>query len=461
MWLKFKSLRRVVAVVGGCALLSLPAPLAGDEPPAYFPLRVVAANLTSGTRQQYETAGLNILRGLQPDIVALQEFNYSNNTPTNFRQMVDATWGTNFHYFRESSATEHYTIPNGIISRYPFLQTGTWDDPLIPDRGFAWARIDLPGTNDLFVVSVHLKANNQSAAIRASQALQLKNLIQASFPAHAWIIVAGDLNIHAPGEAALATFKTFLSDSPIPTDARTGGDPDTNAGRTARYDYVLPSFSLTNALADVVLPSHRFPNGLVFDSAVYHPLSDVAPVTPGDSHVNGMQHMAVVKDFRIPCAPAHPATPPVIVGQPADLTVPQAAAAQFHVTATGTAPLGYQWWFNGLPLAGATANSFTRDNVQPAHQGPYSVVVSNLAGSATSAPAVLRLLVPQPVLALSAPNHLTWHGLSNFTYTVETRTSLTDGDWQPLGNIASPAGLLSYPLPESSAPQQFFRVVWP
>ncbi|MBP7825603.1 MAG: endonuclease, partial [Verrucomicrobia bacterium] len=91
-----------MAVVGGCALLGLPGPLAGDEPPAYFPLRVVAANLTSGTRQQYETAGLNILRGLQPDIVALQEFNYSNNTPANFRQMVDATWGTNFHYFRES-----------------------------------------------------------------------------------------------------------------------------------------------------------------------------------------------------------------------------------------------------------------------------------------------------------------------------------------------------------------------
>ena len=99
--------------------------------------------------------------------------------------------------------------------------------------------------------------------------------------------------------------------------------------------------------------------------------------------------------------------------------------------------------------------------MQPVHQGHYSVVVNNLAGSTTSAPAALRLLVPQPVLTLSAPNHLTWRGLSNFTYTVETRTNLTDGDWQPLGNIASPAGLLSYPLPEPSAPQQFFRVVWP
>ena len=48
-------------------------------------------------------------------------------------------------------------IPNGIISRYPIVASGSWVDTVQsqPNRGFAWAQIALPGTNDLYVVSVH------------------------------------------------------------------------------------------------------------------------------------------------------------------------------------------------------------------------------------------------------------------------------------------------------------------
>src|SRR6188474_2974193 len=121
-----------------------------------LPLRVMTANLTSGNGQKYESAGLNILKGLQPDIVAIQEFKYSNSTPAEIRMMVDEAFGTDFSYFREPGG---YNIPNGVISRYPIVESGSWDDPLVPDRGFAWARIALPATADLFVVSVHLYAS--------------------------------------------------------------------------------------------------------------------------------------------------------------------------------------------------------------------------------------------------------------------------------------------------------------
>src|ERR1039457_6849019 len=58
---------------------------------------------------------------------------------------------------------------------------------------------------------------------------------------------------------------------------------------------------MTNAFTTVVFPSNTFPNGLVFDSRVYTPLSDVPPVQFSDSgSLNGMQHMAVVKDFAVP-----------------------------------------------------------------------------------------------------------------------------------------------------------------
>ncbi|MEJ0089365.1 MAG: hypothetical protein WDM80_06420 [Limisphaerales bacterium] len=64
--------------------------------------------------------------------------------------MVDIGFGTNFFYYREPISG----IPNGIISRYPMINSGYWVDTLVANRGFAWAQIDLPGTNDLYVVSV-------------------------------------------------------------------------------------------------------------------------------------------------------------------------------------------------------------------------------------------------------------------------------------------------------------------
>ena len=265
-------------------------------------VRVMAANTSSGNFQRYEAPGLRIFQGLKPDIVAIQEFNYAGtngvNTPAAFREMIDIAFGTNFSYYRETSASETYSIPNGIISRFPILTNGTWDDVLIPDRGYAWARIDLPGSNDLYLVSVHLKSSSGSASTRASEATNLKTLIQTQF-SNAWVIVAGDFNIASSDEAALSTFKTFLSDDAVPSDKISLSPTNTNESRSERYDYVLASFSLTNRSAPLMVGSQSFPNGLVFDSEVFSPLSEVSPVLYTDSHVTGMQHMAVMKCFSI------------------------------------------------------------------------------------------------------------------------------------------------------------------
>ena len=269
-----------------------------------FNVRVISANLTSGNNQRYETPGLHILKALKPDIVAIQEFNYAStnnaglNTPGAFREMTGSVFGTNFVYYRETNSG--YSIPNGVISRWPIGESGEWidDDTGVNDRGFAWARIELPGSARLYIVSVHLKASGSDAARRAAEAAQLKSLILSNFPASSFLAVAGDLNISSSNETALATLKTFLSDNPIPTDAETGGDPDTNTNRQRRYDYILPGFELALNQVATVIGSHTFPQGLVFDSRVYMPLAEVSPVVSTDSGVAGMQHLAVVKDFR-------------------------------------------------------------------------------------------------------------------------------------------------------------------
>ena len=148
-------------------------------------IRVMAANTTTGNNQRYEGPGMRIFRALQPDIVAVQEFNYAStngagiSTPTAIREMIDSAFGPEFVYYRESGSG--YTIPNGIISRWPIRNSGTWDDVQVPDRGFAWAQIDIPGTNDLYVVSVHLHSSGGSSS-RATEAANLRALIQSQFP---------------------------------------------------------------------------------------------------------------------------------------------------------------------------------------------------------------------------------------------------------------------------------------
>ncbi|MDB6027417.1 MAG: hypothetical protein JWM68_3640 [Verrucomicrobiales bacterium] len=85
--------------------------------------------------------------------------------------------------------------------------------------------------------------------------------------------------------------------------------------------------------------------------------------------------------------------PPSIATQPVSQTVAQGSAATFSVVATGTAPLTYQWKFNGVNISGATASSYTKSNAQPADQGNYTVVVSNAAGSVTSSAASLTVKI--------------------------------------------------------------------
>lgn len=89
--------------------------------------------------------------------------------------------------------------------------------------------------------------------------------------------------------------------------------------------------------------------------------------------------------------------PPSITTQPVTQTVAQGSSATFSVVATGTAPLTYQWRFNGANISGATGSSYTRSNAQPSHQGNYSVVVANVAGSVTSASATLVVKVSATV----------------------------------------------------------------
>lgn len=82
---------------------------------------------------------------------------------------------------------------------------------------------------------------------------------------------------------------------------------------------------------------------------------------------------------------------PVVMTHPRDQTVTNGQTLAFSALAIGDLPLGYQWSFNGNPLPGATNATLMLTNAQPANAGSYAVTVTNVAGSATSRSATLRL----------------------------------------------------------------------
>jgi len=82
---------------------------------------------------------------------------------------------------------------------------------------------------------------------------------------------------------------------------------------------------------------------------------------------------------------------PTIAVQPASQNLEAGQSVTLTVTAAGTPPLGYQWWKDGVPLAGGAEASLTLTNLQAGDAGQYFVVVSNQLGSVTSAVALLTV----------------------------------------------------------------------
>jgi hypothetical protein len=91
---------------------------------------------------------------------------------------------------------------------------------------------------------------------------------------------------------------------------------------------------------------------------------------------------------------------PTITGHPQNRSVFAGESVTLNVSATGSAPLTYQWLKGGNPVPGATGSSLTLTNVQVSDSGTYSVVVSNAYGVATSQPGTVtvsgsaRLVLP-------------------------------------------------------------------
>lgn len=88
--------------------------------------------------------------------------------------------------------------------------------------------------------------------------------------------------------------------------------------------------------------------------------------------------------------PAVPVLPAFLV-QPLPVTVEQSRASTLTASAQGSPNLAYQWYQNDAPVAGATNPTLSRAHTQLTDDGNYYLVVTNYAGSVTSAVVALSV----------------------------------------------------------------------
>jgi hypothetical protein len=143
------------------------------------------------------------------------------------------------------------------------------------------------------------------------------------------------------------------------------------------------------------------------------------------------------------------------------------------VTATGAAPMGYQWQkdtanlSNGGAISGATTNALSIAPAATTNSGNYQVIVTNNTGSVTSSVAAVSV-VPVPQFGLSfVSTNATINaagGVPGSNYVVQVSTNIANSSgWVPITtNVVPPNGIISFTDTNSSGSgQRFYRVQFP
>ena len=116
----------------------------------------------------------------------------------------------------------------------------------------------------------------------------------------------------------------------------------------------------------------------------------------------------------------NPPVAPSIVNDPTSQSVIEGSPASFGVTAVGSVPLSYQWYFNGTnAIANATNSALTLSSTTMNDAGEYDVVVTNAFGSVRSDVGRLTVsLNTQPPTISSQPASQTVQPGAKVTFSV-------------------------------------------
>jgi immunoglobulin I-set domain protein len=144
---------------------------------------------------------------------------------------------------------------------------------------------------------------------------------------------------------------------------------------------------------------------------------------------------------------------PSIATQPANQAVTAGQPATFSVVASGTAPLSYQWRKNSASISGAVSASYTTPAATSADNGAkFDVVVTNSAGSVTSAQATLTVNAAATAPSITTPpaNQTVTAGQTATFSVVASGTAPLSYQWRKNSTNVSGATAASYTTPATT-----------
>ncbi|HKW30968.1 MAG TPA: immunoglobulin domain-containing protein [Verrucomicrobiae bacterium] len=293
------------------------------------------------------------------------------------------------------------------------------------------------------------------------------------------MVNASNVVLYLPGGITMKTGDNLSLNTNSSVSIYTGASIDTGNGLVNNSTQYAPPFRIYGLPAGVDSSGDNvsgcysiiFGANATLTTRLYAPEASLAFNGGGSAHydvvgtfachdlqVNGHYnfHLDSIFNTNLP-------TPPSIYSFSSNQIVSAGSDATFRVSAFGDAPLYYQWFLNQTnPVAGDTNfSALSLTNVQPTDAGNYSVIVTNLYGSVTSAPASLVVYTnATPTMSVDAAStngqfQLDVFGVTGLNYSVQASTNLID--WVPLTTNVSPFSFMD--TNTALFPQRFYRSV--
>ena len=139
---------------------------------------------------------------------------------------------------------------------------------------------------------------------------------------------------------------------------------------------------------------------------------------------------------------------PTIVTNPVSRSILNGSNAAFSVTAGGSTPLGYRWYFDsnalsdGGNISGSATSALSLTSITASNMGSYTVVVTNIAGAVTSTVATLTVLYPPSILTNPVSQSFVAGSTVDFSVTAGGTTPL-DYQWYFNSNALTNLGNIS------------------
>jgi hypothetical protein len=182
-------------------------------------------------------------------------------------------------------------------------------------------------------------------------------------------------------------------------------------------------------------------DGVAIDAANWQSLYVWSAVTSdsGNYTLTVANNVGSVTSSPVAVTIAAPIAPSIGAMRPS-LVVPLSETLSIQATVTGSYPMTFQWRKNGSPITGATNTGYYQAGAAEGDAGTYDLVVTNVAGSATSDGVVVTIAPAEPPSIFGLPPSLTTDAGSGLSFSPSvTGTSPITFQWSKDGAAISGA----------------------